>query len=478
MVKYKVRGETMERKNVTREFLSKINEALINNNSKKLDDIYNLLLQDKLIFPSHEIFVYLLNILLEYKWREFTNKHYDALFYMKLSNYITHNKEQETIELWHLFKLIDFEIALSIIEEDDPVPEDIKVHVVELYSLYFLLCFRHIKCIEKSADGLARDSANPTLNFFRASLLDLCFIVKHNSDYKLALENYRKTMIKNINSFNDVKFDNNIVSIVLSQSNKAKQPFPLSKICTFIEATPDNYDYGVENYGWSEEKEYYLKNKLFLNPLNSYGNFYECSFEEFLPLDLEQRHLEFFDAIIDDYKICRKKVFEFEIKKTVSKREMCSFYCFMYSIYDKVAYLLKKVYNINVKEDKISFVQNNLFDKEYNNKDKKFYEMNNPMLIPLYFEMLSVRNKNKFGGIHVGTFELNEFRNNIEHKSTLFYEPSLERNTKVLIKGVRDLIIYTYLLLSSAKANLETDKMIALNTAYVSALKKQLETPC
>ena len=460
---------------VTKDFISKFLGDFADNNSKELEIVYNKLINDELRFSSREHALFILNILLTYKWNVFSYNHSDALFYMRLSNYIKHNKEKETIELWQLFRRIDFEITLFLINDEDLIPEQEKVKFVELYCLYFLLSFRHIKCIEKSDNGLKRDFANPTLSFFRASLLDLCFIVNCCSDYIISLENYRQTMVKNINSVNDVHFDCRVVSIILAQNQRNKQSFPYSYIYRLNVATQENYDYAVANLGWSYEKDYYLKNKLFLNPLNSYGNFYESSFEEFVPLDLEQRYVELFDSIVDDYKFCRKKVFEYNTTDTVSEREMCSFYCFMYSIYDKVAYLLKHVYSIDVDEDKVSFSQGMLFDKEYNNSGKKFYEMNNPILVPLYFEMISVRNKNKPEGIYIGTYELNEFRNNVEHKTTLFSGQFLKRNSNELIKEVRNLIIETYLLLSTAKANLQSDKMITVNTAYVSALKTYLE---
>ena len=151
---------------------------------------------------------------------------------------------------------------------------------------------------------------------------------------------------------------------------------------------------------------------------------------------------------------------------------MCSVYCFLYSIFDKVAFLLKNVYEINVEEDIVDFTQGKLFDRKYKNSDKKFYEISNPAIIPIYLESVEGRSKNNIKGLDVGTFELNEFRNTLEHRSTsLIDENKLKGNSRILIKKIRNLILETYILLQSADTNMNSDDIVLCGTAYAKAIE-------
>lgn len=100
-----------------------------------------------------------------------------------------------------------------------------------------------------------------------------------------------------------------------------------------------------------------------------------------------------FDSIIEDYKFCRRKTYEYSVLQNTSIREMCSVYSFAYSIYDKIAYLFRAVYDIDVPEDKVDFTEKNLFSRPYKNSNQKFYEIKNPAIIPLYLESQEVRAK-------------------------------------------------------------------------------------
>ena len=115
---------------------------------------------------------------------------------------------------------------------------------------------------------------------------------------------------------------------------------------------------------WSKEKDYYLKKVLFLNPLNNFGMFIQASLEELNPLDIGEKNQSMFDSIIEDYKFCRRKTYEYSVLQNTSIREMCSVYSFAYSIYDKFAYLFRAVYDIDVPEDKVDFTEKNLFSRQ------------------------------------------------------------------------------------------------------------------
>lgn len=179
-----------------------------------------------------------------------------------------------------------------------------------------------------------------------------------------------------------------------------------------------------------------------------------------------------FDSIIEDYKFCRRKTYEYSVLQNTSIREMCSVYSFAYSIYDKFAYLFRAVYDIDVTEDKVDFTEKNLFSRPYKNSNQKFYEIKNPAIIPLYLESQEVRAKNKPKGIGIGTAELNEFRNFIEHKSTFLIDADkLKSKSEQLIRNIRDLIIESYLLLQGSKKNMTGDLTVCVGTSFAKGLQ-------
>lgn len=365
--------------------------------------------------------------------------------------------------------------TLTVIEENDPVEERVKVEFFSIYATFLLLFFCHIKCVDMCNCALAREPDNPTVNLFKASLLELSFIVKHSNEYGCAICSLKKELLSK-SKIETVQFDKDIAKSIL-EKNQFILPddYVLQKVCSLV-TIPDNImetDLGKKY--WSDEFSYYLKNTLFLNPLNNFGKYAQASFEELIPITLPNDGWKIFKSIIDDYKYCRVKVFEYDFLKTVSLREMCSVYCFLYSIYDKIAFLLKRVYKIEIGEDQVEFTQGDLFDRKYNDCNKKFFEMPNPAIIPIYLESVEGRQKNNTKGFNIGTFELNEFRNTLEHKATcLADENLLKRNAHILIKKVRDLILETYILLKSADVNMQSDEFVLSGTSYAQALVEKL----
>ena len=80
-------------------------------------------------------------------------------------------------------------------------------------------------------------------------------------------------------------------------------------------------------------------------------------------------------------------------------------------------------------------------------------------------------NKKK-NAIQIGTFEINELRNQIDHKSMyLVNEDKLKRNSTVLLNLVRQGILHTYLLLSSfSGTNCDFSEPCANGTTYMQAI--------
>lgn len=449
-------------------------ELLNRNDKNELEEIYNLCLEDKVKAHNHQEIVALLMIILKFKWEDFTKKHTNIDFYLKLKNFKTNNN---VFDLYRLFRRINFEIALTIIEENDPIEEKVKVEFLEIYSTFLFMFFTHLKCIDICNCALVRDPKNSTINLYKASLLDLALIVKNNTTYSYGINLLRQEMLNNVD-IKKVNFDKDISQRILTDNLiSVNEPYLREKILGFYLIPENIMQTELGKKYWSTELDYYLKNVLFLNPLNNFGRYAQSSLEELQPIPLSEKNQKMFNSIIDDYKFCRRKIFEYDSLGTLSKREMCSTYCFLYSIFDKIAFLLKSVYIINIKEDIVDFTQGNLFDRKYKNSDKNFYEIANPAIIPIYLESVEGRSKNNLKGLDPGTFELNEFRNVLEHKSTcLIDESMLKRNSKILIRKIRDLILETHILLQSADTNINSDDIVLCGTAYAKAIKAIIES--
>lgn len=418
--------------------------------SKKMNDIYRLCLEDKVYAHDHMELVALLWMIIMFKWDEFSLKYPDMSFINTPAK-----DNSDLMKLYSLNRRIQFEIAMTMIYENDPLDEKIKEEFSAFYAQFMLLCFRLIKCVDLCNQGLFRNKNNATLNFFKASLIDLCYLVNCDEYYVRAIELYRQYLLKEI-EVKDVSFDPEIVNFVITR-HKSRNLLSKENFETHImpeikkgELLAINLDF------WDEEKEFYLMNTLFLNPLNNFGKFILSYYEDFTLLPISEENKNLFDSIVEDYKFSRKKVFEYIKNKSISKREACCVYSFIYSIYDKIAFLFKKVYNIALDEDKVYYSEK-LFESAFKNGQEKFCEIKNPTINALYFELCDLRG-GKEKVIDPGTFKLNIFRNTIEHKSlALIEEKKLESNILMILQNVRNLILESYMLLRGADTNMNSD---------------------
>lgn len=451
---------------VTKDEIAKLIPEVLNPNSERMQEIYEMCVQDKVQAYSHQGLATLLFYVVTFKWEQsFKNN-------VSLDFCLENFKEKKAIyDIYKLLRRTKLEIGMTIIYENDPIPEKAKVDFLVLYSTFLLLFFRHIKCIELCNEGLFRDKNNATLKFYKAALLDLSYIVKHTFDYRYSIEIYRQELLESV-TLDEVFFDKCVSKIILNSIKGNNYFDTIQKQMYGLYLVDDTFvDTELGRKYWSKEKDFYLKKVLFLNPLNNFGMFAQASLEELNPLDIDEDNQKLFDSIIEDYKFCRRKTYEYVVLKNISLREMCGVYSFAYSIYDKFAYLFRAVYNIKVKEDEVSFTENQLFNKTFKNSEQKFYNIKNPAIIPLFMELQEVRKKSKPKGIEMGTFELNEFRNSMEHKSTLLIEDKkLKSKSELLMKNIRDLIIESYLLLQGAKTNMNSESTVCAGTAFAKGL--------
>ena len=120
----------------------------------------------------------------------------------------------------------------------------------------------------------------------------------------------------------------------------------------------------------------------------------------------------------------------------------------------------------------MGFTRNGLFDCKFNKLDKTFSSLCNNNIVPLYLIMKQVREKQKISNaLMVGTFEFNELRNTVEHKSLLLVDESkLKRNSIELLSKARDAILYSFMLLYSIDRNFNNDSISCILTTYIEAL--------
>ena len=227
--------------------------------------------------------------------------------------------------------------------------------------------------------------------------------------------------------------------------------------------------------GWMEEYDFYLRKNLLLNPLTSFDKFIEATTEEFKDLQIDDEYKKYFEEIVEDFKLCRKIAFSYyKGKNKIGRREMSMAYSYAYSIFDKIAYLITKVCDLDNENDMIYFTKGGLFNRKIKNTNFTFKEIKNINIIPLYRLMKQVRVPNNIkNALQTGTFEHRELRNTIEHKSIYLVKDSkLKTNTDFLLNSVRDAILYTYMFLQTATVENFYEKTTLPKTLYFDALLK------
>ena len=286
----------------------------------------------------------------------------------------------------------------------------------------------------------------------KASLINVCYINKTSTPYKVALINYQKKLICKCNPEN-LPFDRNLYDEVYDEIDKLYRQIPKELQNVMFTEIGEDYEESVKQIPeWTKEHDFYLRKKLLLNPLANFGKFVEASCEELEILPMDEKYRGYFNSIIDDYKLCRNIAFAYYSGiNNVGKREMSMVYSYAYSIFDKVAFLIKNIYDLDIDEDRIYFTERGLFEKKIKNTDTKFKNLKNQNIVPLYRAMKKVREKNEItDALNMGTFKHYELRNTIEHKSLdLVDDEELKRNTQFLLGTIRNTILYSHMLLLS-----------------------------
>ena len=191
-------------------------------------------------------------------------------------------------------------------------------------------------------------------------------------------------------------------------------------------------------------------------------------------MDISDRNKKYFDAVLDDYKTCRTKLYEHMTeKKILNNSELAMTYNYIYTIFDKLSFLISKVYKLNGNEGTIEFSPDGLFNRQISGKSMLFKEIKNDNIWPLYLIMKDVRKMSNLKKLQANTFNLKKMRNCVEHRSVILVGMAdLEKAALLLLKLARDAILYTFALIHTCSKDFAIDKATTIGTTFHWAAKR------
>lgn len=357
---------------------------------------------------------------------------------------------------------------------NEKIPDEPLIEFSEDFAFVTFWQGNYFESLRYCENALKRDSSSFMCNFIKASIIELCFVNATNDGYKVQLLNYQKQLIDRCDK-SKLNFNKDIYEKVVKniETNYETLDKSLYKV-KFKPAQDDFEKVKLELPEWTREHDFCLRHKLYLNPLCDFDLFLESSLEELEKLSIEEQHQNTFNEIVEEFKLCRHLTFEYcQNISNDTKRVQCMVFCYAYSIFDKLAFLFRDIYDLDVGDDKVDFTQNNLFDRKFNTIDMCFKSVKNNNIYPLYCLMQKVRSKQKItDSIKTIVFNFNELRNTIEHRTIQeIDEYMLEVHSIYLLRRLREALLYTYMLLSSFSGKTGTHtNTTALKTTYVKAI--------
>ena len=356
----------------------------------------------------------------------------------------------------------------------EKIPDMPLVEFSEDFAFITLWQGNYFECLRYCENALKRDDSSFICNFIKASIIELCFVNKTNEGYKLQLLNYQKELIEKCDK-TKLNFNKEIFEKVAENIKKAHKFLdPSHREIKFTLAQDDFEKIKLELPEWSKEHDFYLRHKLYLNPLCDFDLFLESSFEALEELSIEEKHQNTFNEIVEEFKLCRHLTYEYcQNINNDTKRVQCMVFSYAYSIFDKLAFLFKDMYDLDVADDEVDFTQRNLFDRKFKTVDMCFKAIKNNNIYPLYNLMQKVRSKQKItDSIKTVIFNFNELRNTIEHRTIQeIDEHMLESHSIYLLRRLREALLYSYMLLHSFSGEAGThSNTTAIGTTYVKAI--------
>ena len=417
-------------------------------------------------------FVALMLCLLDYKQRQlFEGKDHNFYDFFGLENF---NVSSPYWQYHQMLVKTRMYIAYGLLNNEN-LPDKELAEFSERHASFCFQIGAYLACLSYCQNTLARDPNNAFCNFIKASIIELCLIIKTPQTYKIALLNYQKALLDKCD-LSKIGLAQRLVDGIANEINTRHSVLSATeKTISLTLISPEQR--------LTPEFEFYFFHQLLLNPLAEFDKFAVAGIEDFEPLNIGTENQNLFNSIVDDYKLCRLKTFLY-YEEIIDKRDMCASYSYAYSIFDKIAFLIKKVLNLEIPDDKVYFNQT-LFDAKIAGTNQTFGKLKNNTIVPLYLLMKAVREKNRIKtGLDNGTYEHNETRNAIDHKSIVLVEDDvLKRNSTLLLNNVRNAILYTAFLLhnppTGADGEITATGIIAMQVVkkIVTAFPGQVPSP-
>ena len=409
-----------------------------------MESYYQQALSGNIVANEHMAIVAFLLLLIRYKKKKILENNMTPFAFFSVP-------KDDFKKYFELLERTNWEIYESL-NDNENIPDQPLVEFSEDCAFMHFWSNNFFESLRACENVLQRDENSFICNFIKASIIELCYINKTNIGFKIQLANYQKSLINKCDeshlNFNEQIYHKVIEIIDANYKTLDEQYHNIN-----FTLAPDTFEETQALISeWTEEHDFCLRHKLFLNPLCNFDRFLESSFEELEDLWIEKEFKDIFNEIVKEFKMCRHLTFEFsKSPNDETKRVQCMVYSYAYSILDKLAFLFSKAYEINVDEGKVEFTKNNLFDRKFKNEDLCFKNVKNPYIYPLYSIMEKVRGKQEIkDAIKTVIFKFNELRNTIEHRTISKIDKSaLQAHSIFLMKLIKEAILYSYMLLHS-----------------------------
>ena len=451
----------------------KLMELLAKQYDKEIIDLYyQKFLDNNLIFPNQDSRIKFFMILVQgFDHELFCKIQVDPLDFFGLENF---DNKSEYYKYSELLKRTRNELLLCI---DNKISISSGV-ISDFYARYAHTMFalgNHLMALDLCQEALKYDEDNSLSLFIKACIVEYCYINKNNALYKIALTNYQKSLIDKCDSCK-AWIDKRIFDSVHNVIDMKTKDFGVLAQCMRLTLAADTYEKTKEiDSSWTEEKDFYLRNNLFLNPLNIFDSFLSAQNEEFDDLLLDETSKKYFFEIVEDYKMCRKKLFGYHQAPSIDKRAMAMVYSYTYTIFDKIAFLIKNVYDLKINKGEKFYFNRDFFRHRLKSNDVYFREIKNDNILPLYLLASDVNDpkdeNHKNTVISIESLKLRLTRNQIEHRSLALVDTEvLKRNAPILLKNARNAILHTFMLIHSCPIDNSKDIITTIGTTYYQAI--------
>ena len=436
------------------------------NDDAAMESYYQQALSGHVVANEHMAMVAFLLLLVRYKRRKLFNDNMNPFHFFGVP-------QDDFKKYFELLERANWEIYESIKAKEN-IPDQPLVEFSEDCAILHFWRNNFFESLRACENALQRDENSFICNFIKASIIELCYINKTNIGYKIQLANYQKSLINKCDE-SQLNFNEQIYHKVMEIIDANYKTLDEQYHNINFTLAPETFEKTQEMIPeWTEEHDFCLRYRLFLNPLCNFDLFLESSFEELEDLQIEKEFKDTFDEIVEEFKMCRHLTFEFsKSSNDDTKRVQCMVYSYAYSILDKLAFLFSKVYEINVDEDEVAFTQNKLFDKKFKKEDLCFKKVKSPYIYPLYFIMEKVRGRQETkDAIKTVIFKFNELRNTIEHRTISKIEKNaLQAHSIFLMKLIKEAILYSYMLLNSFSGKDGSHHNVsAISNSYYNAI--------